>query len=415
MYSNELKNLVILDTTQKYDKINKKILKSSKIYFNIVNNSSLETISSEKNNNYSFLGDIKIKELLENQHNLIKELVNIINTILIENINNEVIKRYEDESSDSLEEKQKNIITNKNLNMLSKSNNENKSKSNKNKSENKKERKNIAKNNKNNNIKKNENNNLISKKLVRQKDIIPLNVIFPKTNNEYNGALSFFKINSNQKIEFNPNKSMNKIFYYETSNNPKKKDNNFPTLGHINVNNNSYYKNNYTIDEERNDTAINERQTSITSNHILDDDIGLSPEKLNSKKQKKNNNVNKNFFENERNYTNNISYKKSPMKGIYYVRSVPNIFLKNLSGKKEGFSNEKRNNTSFNFLKKKNILSSNKNSYVINKIRKNVLFSVPYINNGKINSPSRQTKKLLSSSYKKINRYNNLINSNINE
>lgn len=415
MYSNELKNLVILDTTQKYDKINKKILKSSKIYFNIVNNSSLETISSEKNNNNSFLGDIKIKELLENQHNLIKELVNIINTILIENINNEVIKRYEDESSDSLEEKQKNIITNKNLNMLSKSNNENKSKSNKNKSENKKERKNIAKNNKNNNIKKNENNNLISKKLVRQKDIIPLNVIFPKTNNEYNGALSFFKINSNQKIEFNPNKSMNKIFYYETSNNPKKKDNNFPTLGHINVNNNSYYKNNYTIDEERNDTAINERQTSITSNHILDDDIGLSPEKLNSKKQKKNNNVNKNFFENERNYTNNISYKKSPMKGIYYVRSVPNIFLKNLSGKKEGFSNEKRNNTSFNFFKKKNILSSNKNSYVINKIRKNVLFSVPYINNGKINSPSRQTKKLLSSSYKKINRYNNLINSNINE
>lgn len=415
MYSNELKNLVILDTTQKYDKINKKILKSSKIYFNIVNNSSLETISSEKNNNNSFLGDIKIKELLENQHNLIKELVNIINTILIENINNEVIKRYEDESSDSLEEKQKNIITNKNLNMLSKSNNENKSKSNKNKSENKKERKNIAKNNKNNNIKKNENNNLISKKLVRQKDIIPLNVIFPKTNNEYNGALSFFKINSNQKIEFNPNKSMNKIFYYETSNNPKKKDNNFPTLGHINVNNNSYYKNNYTIDEERNDTAINERQTSITSNHILDDDIGLSPEKLNSKKQKKNNNVNKNFFENERNYTNNISYKKSPMKGIYYVRSVPNIFLKNLSGKKEGFSNEKRNNTSFNFFKKKNILNSNKNSYVINKIRKNVLFSVPYINNGKINSPSRQTKKLLSLSYKKINRYNNLINSNINE
>ena len=207
MNSNELKYLVISDTSQKYDKINKKILKFAKIYFNIMNNYSSEIISFEKNNNFFYFGDIKLKELLENQYILIKELVRIINDILLDKINNEVLKKFEDQSSDSFDEPllQKNNITNKKIKMLyTPDYSNNKSKGfDRNKKEIKNEIKNNIKKNIKNNYKNNKNNNLISQKLLQQKEIIPLNIIYPKTNNEYNGTLSFFNMNTNNNNTYN--------------------------------------------------------------------------------------------------------------------------------------------------------------------------------------------------------------------
>ena len=431
MYSNELKDLVISDTTQKYEKINQKILKSSKIYFNIMKNYSSELISIEKKiNNYFYFGEIKIKELLESQHIIIKELVQIINNILYEKINNDVIKRYEEQSLDSEDPLfQKNIITNKNLKMFSNSSySNNKSKhinKNKKESKSKKEAKNNTKKYIKNNT-KNEYDNLISKKFHMQKEIIPLNIIFPKTNNEFNGALSFFNINTNKnindfklfenlpnnKIKLSPKKPQIKtIFSYEKKNNIEAKDKISPNLRYNNINNISYYKNrNYTIDEETINSRNNERQTSMTSNHNLDEDYGYSPE-ISLKKQKiKYRSGSGNLFDSDTNNKNNFSeYKNIPIKREYFVNSFPTFLDKN-----EEISFKKRSNTSFNFFKN-NLYNENKDKNVLKKLSKNILYSVPYINNGKVNSPSKLTKKILDFSYKKLNKYNKIINTTIEE
>ena len=196
MLSNELKYLVISDTTKKYEEINKKILKFSKIYFYLMKNYSLQLIQIEKlfiNNNNS--GDINIIKLIENQHKIIKELVKIINDTLLEKINTEVIKKLEKKSLEPFYDPsaQKKIVKNKNLNIMSNSNHFSK----KPKfyvHNNKKENIYPGNSNLKNNLNKSVDDNLISKKLLNQQKIIPLNIITPKTNNEFNGTLSYFNI-----------------------------------------------------------------------------------------------------------------------------------------------------------------------------------------------------------------------------
>ncbi len=77
--------------------------------------------------------------------------------------------------------------------------------------------------------------------------------------------------------------------------------------------------------------------------------------------------------------------------------------LSNFTERSEGFNYHKRN-TSFNFFRPKNF-SFNKYDQIILKLAKHKVYSVPHINNGKINSPSKFTKQILSNSYRKIKKY----------
>ena len=76
---NNLKYYVISDISQKYDDINKKIINFTKLYFYTMKNHSYQIIQIEnKLNEYNIKGEVKIKQLLENQQNIIKELIKII-------------------------------------------------------------------------------------------------------------------------------------------------------------------------------------------------------------------------------------------------------------------------------------------------------------------------------------------------
>ena len=425
MNTNDLKNFVISNRTQKYDEINKKILKIVKIYFTLMKNYFPQiSINENQNNKYNINENLTIKKLLENQNNIIKELVKIINDILLEKINNEVIKKYERQSLEISDDSlyKNNIFKNKNLKLLLKPKN-NINKRNYNKS-NKKERKckyDINKKYINNktNIKNTSDNNLISKKLLSQKEIIPLNIVFPKTGNDFNGTLSFLNINtnsanliennfncknydkylnSNRKIEMSPTKSSFKqhnnteINYYNQEEKEKEK------LQNVKKNYIHYY-NNYTIDEEGNDFSnINERQTSITSHNNIVDECNYLPELLSCKKKRIKYRTNSNSP--KRKELNNdltmSNIKNKNMKNKYLLNQFQNSFF----DKNEDFSYKKRSRTTFNFFKS-NLLNNNNDK----KYFKTRIYSVPYINNGKINSPSYLTKALLNSSYKILNKY----------
>ena len=79
----ELKNYIILDNTNKYNEINQKIIKESKIYFKIMKNHSFQITQIEnKLNEYNIKNNVSIKLLLQNQQNIIKDLIIIINNLL---------------------------------------------------------------------------------------------------------------------------------------------------------------------------------------------------------------------------------------------------------------------------------------------------------------------------------------------
>ena len=123
---NDLKNYVISDITKKYDDVNQKIIRFTKLYFYTMKNHSYQLGQIEnKLNEYNVNGEVKIKLLLENQQNIIKELIKIINNFLLEKRNTEVVKKLEEEvkidklevidkNVDCLPLKQKNIIRNNN-------------------------------------------------------------------------------------------------------------------------------------------------------------------------------------------------------------------------------------------------------------------------------------------------------------
>ena len=112
---NDLKYYFISDITQKYDEINKKIIKFTKLYFFTMKNHSYQITQIEnKLNEYNIKGEVKIKELLENQQGIIKELIKIINNILAKIRNDETSNK----SEDFIPLKQKNIIMNNNLHIF---------------------------------------------------------------------------------------------------------------------------------------------------------------------------------------------------------------------------------------------------------------------------------------------------------
>ncbi len=416
MLSNELKYLVISDTTKKYEEINKKILKFSKIYFYLMKNYSLQLIQIEKlfiNNNNS--GDINIIKLIENQHKIIKELVKIINDTLLEKINTEVIKKLEKKSLEPFYDPsaQKKIVKNKNLNIMSNSNHFSKKPKfyvHNNKKEN------IYPGNSNikNNLNKSVDDNLISKKLLNQQKIIPLNIITPKTNNEFNGTLSYFNINYNNKMNnFKPyekysfkkfeKNSIKPINNFEILLKNKLKNKNNSYLKTSNISNSSYYmNNNYIIDEEINDNNFenNQKQISITTNNNEDESSTL-PEMLSKRKQRIKYRSPKTLssektIKNSRNISN--------FNNDYFLNSITNSTLNSFFDKNDDLNYSKRSNTSFNFFKT-NLNNINKDNNYLLKFGKNRIYSVPYINNGKINSPSKFTKQILSNSYRKIKKY----------
>ena len=390
MFSNELKFFVISDMSQKYDEINKNLLKITNLYYFLIKNYSSKLAQIEK-----LFNDINIKQLLENQNHLIRELVKIINNLLIEKINTEMIRKYEEESIETVDEsfnqKSKNIITNKNLDMFAKQN----------KNYSKKAKKSKVNNNINNS--KIENNNLISKKINNQKEIIPLNIISPKTYREYNGTLSFFNININNNsniktYEPHPKKAKNKLSS-KSCNNLKMMHNNI--LSKNNNFNNIYcnMNNTYTIDEEGNDdynSGNNEDKNSVNNNY--DNENYSMLEMSDNKKQKR-----------EYTHGNNseIDYKRNfhkiPIKSEIYFKSFPNILKDSFNNDKEDFSYKKRCHTTENFFKS-NLYNLNRNN-LFRKFSKKEIYSVPYFYNGKINSPSKLTKKIYNSSYKKLSNY----------
>lgn len=419
MFSNEFKYFVISDTTQKYEEINKKILKFTKIYFNLTKNYYTQLIQIEnKINNYNNFGEIKITQLIENQHKIIKELVKIINDIFLEKINSEVIKKLEGKSIDTFYEPltQKKNIMNKNLDIFSHSNYFSKkpnyiqnNKKEKIYKDNNYIKNNIIKNNIKNNLNKKIDDNLISRKLNNQKKIIPINIIAPRTNNEFNGAISFLNINSNNII--NNFKPYEKYSYSKMEYSPIKTisnfDNNKSFLKHNNINNISYYmNNNYTIDEEKNDNnSANERQITIISNNNYEEDNSTLPDML-SLRKKKIKYRSPNTKPSEKNLNSNRNFNKhfTPSKSELYFNVLPTSLLNAFNDNSEDFNYNKRSNTFFNFFKP-NLYNMDKEKKNLLKLVKTKVYSVPYINNGKINIKSRLTKEILNTSYKKLNKY----------
>ena len=443
MYVNELKSFVISDTSQKYEEINKKIIKFSKIYFALSKSNSSQFNKNQNDNN-----EINIKQLLDNQHNIIKELVKIINDILIEKINSEVVKKIEGQSFDISDEpleqksnttnicsvsnysidkpyyKQYNIkeklcepINNKNS-IINKKNNIN------NINNNKKSIKRIK-----NNLNKSVDENLIAKKLLNQKKIIPLNIITPRTDNEFSGALSFLNININNKVNnYKPYKKFTnyKIEPPSTKKVIKSYMNNLDISKnnpHIRTNNNNnilsshYMNNNYTIDEEKLDknSGNNEGQTSITSHNNLEDEN--FPEAFNKRKQKikyrmgnshSGDKDNRNIYHlnnlNKIKTLNNINSKVD-----YYLNtnsSFPNFNGSNSTERLDNIPyHHQRSNTAFNFFKSNFNNLLNKDNKFLLKSSKSTLYSIPYINNGKVIKPSRFTKEIYNNSYLKITKY----------
>ena len=418
MFSNELKNLVISDKSKKYEEINKKIIKFSKIYFYLLQNYSPQLFQIDKVINFKNFGEIKITQLLENQHNIIKELVRIINEIIIEKINSEVIKKLEENStetfctcSEPIEEKR--LYTNNNSSVSSyKSKNiyiQNIRNENKNKENNS-----IKKNNPNKSV----DHNIITKKITNQRKIIPLNIITPKTNYEFNGALTFLNINNNKisdskpyeiylnkKKEIYPKNPVNvfDIVYKKKIKNKNKNKSCMKNKSKSCVNHNDNYlcrnflNSNYTIDEEKIEKNYdnNERQISIITN--MEEESSTLPEMLNKKKKSIK-------YRNEKiankNRKNDIPFKNENNRSYVIFNT-----LSNFTERSEGFNYHKRNNTSFNFFRPKNF-SFNKYDQIILKLAKHKVYSVPYINNGKINSPSKLTKNILGAYYKKLKDYN---------
>ena len=119
---NDLKYYVISDITQKYVDINQKILNFTKLYFYTMKNHSYQITQIEnKLNEYNIKGEVKIKQLLEKQQNIIKELIKIINNLLFESRNNEISKKLEEQIKiDSYQLKTRNLITNNNSHIFSK-------------------------------------------------------------------------------------------------------------------------------------------------------------------------------------------------------------------------------------------------------------------------------------------------------
>ena len=445
---NDSKYYVISDISKEYDEINKKIVTFTKLYFYTMKNHSYQLAQIENNlNQYNIKGEVKIKQLLENQQNIIKELIKIINNILQENRNNRIINKNEEKIKiNYFPLKQKNIIMNNNLHIFAPFNYPiTKSIYQKN---NFKEK---ILNTNNDNFKhinakevlrskaiKSVDDRMNSKKIINQKKIISLNVLAPKNINKYKEALSFvnkksskqnikknvFKkfVNKDEKSEqnimkhklfksmstseiFNKSKIMNKNNLYLKTNNIS--------------NNNPYINNNYTIDEEKNGnidciSLINERQNSISSSN-MNENYGNLPHILTKRKKRIKYRVSRRgkiLLTDKDNYPKNMvrvkSAKDIPIKTEFYQSYnsyFPNFTLTNsFADKNTDFSYHKRCNSALSFLTGNLNNLIRENNRAVRKIE-NEIYNMPYINNGKRIIPTRFTKEVLNSSYKILNKY----------
>ena len=190
----ELKNFIISDHSEKYEKLNEKLINIAKNYFNLIKNNSIP-LSKIENSIYSNKhkeNKITIESILINQHNLIKELVQLINNILLDIRNSEFIRKYEEHHQTDYanqnpknDESKKSTINDTSCDPTPK-------------------------------------NKIPKSTIYNKKTIIPLNVVAPKNNIEFNGTVSFLNftmLNSKNKISNNPINDENII----PKNNLKKK------------------------------------------------------------------------------------------------------------------------------------------------------------------------------------------------
>jgi hypothetical protein len=446
---NDLKYFII-SNTQKYNEVNNKIIKILKSYFYTMKNHCYQITQIEnKLNEYNVKGEVKIKQLLENQQNIIKELIKIINDILQENRNNDIKKNEKKIKIDYFPLKQKNIIMNTNLHIIAPSN-QLITKPNCLKSNLKEKRINTnnihvkdksIKEKLRYNLNKSMDDKINSQKLINQKKILALNIIAPKNGNEFKGALSCLNIKSSkqniQKEFFGKflnkeklkeqkplkNKLLKSMSTSEITYNPKmmNKNNLFLKTNNISNNNPNYANNNYTIDEEKNDniesiTLINERNNSLNSSH-LNENYGNLPHILTKRKKRIKYRIGgigggKILLTDKDNNGKKIlrvkSAKEIPIKSDFYLNynsSFPNFTITNSSiDKNSDFSYNKRSNSSLCFFSGNVNYIMKDNNKGIKKIE-NEVYSVPYINNGKRIIPTRITQEVLNSSYKKLNKY----------
>ena len=379
---NDLNSYVIYDDTKKYDKINQIIIEEAKNYYKTMKNHSYQITQIEnKLNEYNIKSHINIKELLQRQQNIIKELVNIINHLLSSYItpDNNII-RNNNRNSNKLNIKK--YFNNKNFNKPI--------------------------NSVDRNLHKRNNNT----KSITNKNIIPLNIVSLKSINDlkYNPDsinINFFDNNNNKfekkylnkkkkkkEIEISNKKLFKSGSSSEISNKTKINKNNLYIKTNEFGDSEQFYRN-YTIDEEGNNLSFHydqEKQSSLYNRTEIDGNLPnlLSKPKIIKK-------------------TKYRSAKKIPLKEEYYL--INNYTFTNFN-----FTNSTSNKSTGNLNNRNNSSTTVMNSN-LNRIFKNYnnsqkkfeqqIYSMPYINNGIQIIPTRITKEVLSSSYKVLNKYKN--------
>ena len=414
---NDLKSYVIYDNTKKYDEINQKIIEEAKIYYKTMKNNSFQITQIEnKLNEYNMKSSIKIKQLLQKQQNIIKELVNIINQLLSSKITtcNSTIKNNNRNNNNILKDKKNENVKNINnfkldihlcnsldKNQILKFKNEkiNIKKYFKNKNFNKAlnsvDRNMNKRNNKNNITNKNiislSNSSIKSLNDIKNSNCINIKYIGDKNNKFEKKYLNKLKIK--KEIELSNKKLIKSVSSSEISNKSKLKSTNLSIK--LNCNSDSDPLNrNYTIDEEGNNLSFNyeqERQPSLYNRTEID---GSLPNLLTKPKIIK--------------HMKYRSSKKFPMKEEYYLinnYTFTNYNITNSSSNKT-VGNLNKRNSSLTFLNTKmnKLFRNNNNS--MRKLEKQI-YSMPYINNGIQIIPTRITKEILSNSYKVLNKYKN--------
>ena len=416
---NNSKIYTIVDNSKKYNDINQRIIKETKLFDKTMKNHSFQISQIEnKLNEYSIKNNIKIRQLLENQQKIIKELVNIINQIITKKSVSDATSLQNDDKSeksfikhDIKYRKDKNI-TNMKINIHPSHSidknfyiNEIKkiiSKKNYFKNQNKKSNtlnRNLNKRNCKSNINYKNiislNNDSIKSinELKNNSDLI--NIKYLNKNNNKFGKKYLNKLQIQKEIDLSNKKLFKSMSENEISNKPKILNN---TL-YIQTNslNNSKLCNlnaNYTIDEERNIFSFNNEQERQTSLYNKTDIDGSLPNLLSKHKMKK-----------KAKYRSlkNIRVKEE----FYFINNYTftNFNITNSSSQKSIDNTYYRNNNSLTYMNS-DINTLFKNNKSLKNIGKKI-YSMPYINNGIQIIPTRATKEVLSNSYKIVDKYRN--------
>ena len=414
---NDLKSYIIYDNTKKYDEINQRIIEEAKIYYKTMKNNSFQLTQIEnKLNEYNMKSSIKIKQLLQKQQNIIKELVNIINQLLSSKITtcNSTIKNNNRNNNNILKDKKNENVKNinnfkldihlcnsldKNQILKFKKEKINIKKYFKNKNLNKALNcvdRNMNKRNNKNNITNKNINSLSNSSIKSLKDIKNSNCINIKYIGDKNKKFEKKYLNKHQikkEIELSNKKLIKSVSSSEVSNKSKLKRTNLSIK--LNCYSDSDPLNrNYTIDEEGNNLSFNyeqERQPSLYNRTEID---GSLPNLLTKPKIIK--------------HMKYRSSKNFPLKEEYYLinnYTFTNYNITNSSSNKTT-GNLNNRNSSLTFLNTKlNKLYRNNNNSM-RKLEKQI-YSMPYINNGIQIIPTRITKEILNNSYKVLNKYTN--------